>query len=63
MVGWHHRLNRHESEQTLGNGEGQGSPAFCSPWGCIELDTTERLNNHHPVIPLLGIYSEETMLF
>ena len=63
MVGWHHRLNRHESEQTLGNGEGQGSPAFCSPWGCIELDTTERLNNHHPVIPLLGIYPEETMLF
>ena len=45
MVGWHHRLNRHESEQTLGNGEGQGSPAFCSPWGCIELDMTEQLNN------------------
>ena len=26
MVGWHHRLNRHEFEQTLGNGEGQGKP-------------------------------------
>ena len=23
---------------------GQGSPAFCSPWGCKELDMTERLN-------------------
>ena len=26
MVGWHHRLNGHEFEQTLGNGEGQGKP-------------------------------------
>ena len=25
MVGWHHRLNGHESEQTLGKSEGQGS--------------------------------------
>ena len=25
MVGWHHRLNRHEFEQTLGDGDGQGS--------------------------------------
>jgi len=25
MVGWHHRLNGHESEQTLGDSEGQGS--------------------------------------
>ena len=25
MVGWHHQLNGHESEQTLGDGEGQGS--------------------------------------
>ena len=23
MVGWHHRLNGHESEQTLGDSEGQ----------------------------------------
>ena len=45
MVGWHHRLNGHEFEQSLGNGEGQGSLACCSPWGCTELDTTETLNN------------------
>ena len=32
-VGWHHRLNGCEFEQTLGNGEGQGSLACCSPWG------------------------------
>ena len=25
MVGWHHRLNGHECEQTLGDGKGQGS--------------------------------------
>ena len=25
MVGWHHRLDGHEFEQTLGVGEGQGS--------------------------------------
>ena len=40
MVGWHHRLNGHEFEQTLEDGEGQGSLVCCSPWGCEELDTT-----------------------
>ena len=34
MVGWHHGLNGHESEQTLGDSEGQGSLECCSPWGC-----------------------------
>ena len=33
MVGWHHRLNGHEFKQALGDGEGQGSLACCSPWG------------------------------
>ena len=41
MVGWHHRLDRLEFEQALGVGDGQGSLACCSPWGCKELDTTE----------------------
>ena len=44
MVGWHYRLNRHEFEQALGVGDGQGSLAFCSPWGHKELDMTEQLN-------------------
>ena len=44
MVGWHHQLNGHESEQTPGDTEGQGSLACCSPWGRDELDTTEQLN-------------------
>ena len=40
MVGWHHRLNGHESEKSLGDGEGQGSLVCCSPLGRKELDTT-----------------------
>ena len=44
MAGWHHRLNGHEFGQILGDGKGQGSLAFCSPWGHKELDTTEQLN-------------------
>ena len=47
MVGWHHRLNGHEFEQTLGDGEGQGSLACCSPWARKESDTTEQLNNSY----------------
>ena len=46
MVRWHHRLNGHEFEQALGVGDGQGSLACCSPWGCKELDTTDRLHNN-----------------
>ena len=40
MVGWHHGLNGHEFEQTLGNSEGQGSLAYCSPWSHKELEMT-----------------------
>ena len=43
MVGWYHPLNGYEFEQTLGDGEGQGSLACCSPWGCKELDMTKQL--------------------
>ena len=46
MVGWHHRLNGHESEQTPGDSEGQWSLGCCSPWGRKVLDTTEQLNNN-----------------
>ena len=47
MVGCHHQFNGHECEQALGDGEGQGSLACCSPWGCKESDMTERLNNNN----------------
>ena len=33
MAGWHPRLNGHESEQSPGDSEGQGSLRCCSPWG------------------------------
>ena len=46
MVGWHHQLNGHEFEQAPGDGDGQGSLACSSPWGCEELDRTEQLNSN-----------------
>ena len=46
IIGWHHRLNGHGFEQTLGVGEGPGSLVCCSPWGHKESDTTEGLNNN-----------------
>ena len=44
MLGWHHQLNRHEFEQTLGDGDGQGNLVCCSPWEA-ELDTIWPLND------------------
>ena len=46
MVGWHHRLNRHECEQTPVDNEGQESLVCCSLRGHRESDTTEQLNNN-----------------
>ena len=45
-TGWHHWMDGHEFEQAPRDGKGQGILAFCSPWGCKEWDTTERLNNN-----------------
>ena len=47
MVGWHHEINGHESEQTPGVGDEQESLVRCSLWGRKESDTTQQLNNHH----------------
>ena len=49
MVGWHHRLNAHNFEQALGDGEGQGSLACCSPY-CKDSDMTDRLNNNYNIL-------------
>ena len=38
VVGWHHRLNGHEFESTLGVGDGQGSVPAVDKWGHKELD-------------------------
>ena len=51
MGGRHHQLNGCEFEQSPGDSEGQGSLVSCSPWGHKQSDTTEQLNNHHPVRP------------
>ena len=63
MVGWHHRLNGHESEQTPGAGEGQGSLAYCSPWGHKELDMTEWLNNNNGNNSLFNFLRSIELLF
>ena len=55
MAGWHHRLNGHEFERTLGVGDGQGGLACCDSWGPKESDTTE--SQKQPVsMPLLLHY-------
>ena len=54
MAGWHHQCNRHELEETLVDGERQGSLACCSPWGRKELNITGQLNNNHS--PNLYLY-------
>ena len=40
MVGWHHRLNGHESEQTVGDSEGQESPA------CLQFMGSQRVRHN-----------------
>ena len=62
MVGWHHRFDGHEFEQALGVGDGQGSLASCSPWGCKELDMTEGLNWTDKFLTPLGKYQEVRLL-
>ena len=41
MVGWHHRLNGHEFEETLGDSEGQESLVCCSSGGHKEWNMTD----------------------
>ena len=57
MLGWHHQLNGHESEQTPGAGDGQGNLAYCSPLGRKESDTIEQLNwTENPVCWVFALY-------
>ena len=63
-MGWHLWLNGHESEETPGDSEGQGSPVCCSPWGGKESDATVWLNSNRSsldrvkVFQLLPVISE-----
>ena len=54
MVGWHHRLKGHESEQAPGDSEGQESLACYCPCGRKESDTTQGLNDNSRVWLELG---------
>ena len=63
MVGWHHRLSGHESEQTPGDSDGQGSLACCSSLGCKQSDMTEQQSSWRvrvcfgsspPLSPIIG---------
>ena len=48
MVEWHHRLDGHEFERTLGVGDGKGSMACCGAWGCrVRLSWATELNGHN----------------
>ena len=47
MVGWHDQPSGHESEQTPGDSEEQGSLVCCGPWGHKGLDMSEQLNNNN----------------
>ena len=62
-VGWHHQLNGHEFEQTLGDSKGQESLACCSPWGHKESDTTEWLNYDNKYVYLNAINFPLLILF
>ena len=56
MVGWHHQLNGHEFEQTLGDSEGQGILACCSSWGRKKLSNlvTEQQRGYWLVVFISG---------
>ena len=61
MIGWHHLLNEHEFEQTLGDSEGQDSLVCCGPCGHKESDRTEQLNNNNNLF--LRLLSTQTGFF
>ena len=48
VAGWHHGLDVHEFEWTLGVGDGQGGLVCCDSWGRKESDMTEWLNWTEP---------------
>ena len=56
MVEWHHQLNEHECEQTLGDSEGQGTLACFSSLGCKGSDTTEQLNDINTFLKFFLFY-------
>ena len=65
MIGWYHRLNGHEFEQTLEDSERQGRLVCCSPWGYKLSDMTVQLNNssHQAGLPTLLTSTNDTKVY
>ena len=62
---WHHWLDGHEFEQDSGVGDGQGSPAYCSLWGCKRVGhdlATKQPQQILSPLPLLSIQLKEKTL-
>ena len=63
----HHRLNGLEFEQTQGDSEGQGSLAWCSPWGAKSWtqlrDCTTTLLQNSISLCILCLLSEFSLVF
>ena len=60
MVGWHHRVNGREFEQTPGDSEGQGNLECCSQWRSqrVEYDlATEQQHIYRHVYVHIYIYT------
>ena len=57
MVGWHHRLYGHEFEQTLGDGEGQGSLMCCGPLGDVIRLISKHRKAYHRDLMVDGLVS------
>ena len=56
MFGWHHRLNGHEFEQTLGDGERQGNLAYCDPSSSEDSDMTWAFEQQQALKVITGLY-------
>ena len=69
MVGWHHRLNGHELEQTPADSKGQGSLECCSIWGrksqaqLSNTTVTTRWNKVEVVLKASGFLQEGNLMF
>ena len=60
MIWWHHLFNEHEFEQTLGNGEGQGSLECCSGAHGVTKGRTQLVNEQQMSV---GLGITEVSLF
>ena len=60
MVGWYHRLNGCEFEQTPGDGEGQGNLVSCNSWGLCSPKIQTQLSNWTSTNVIISFLTNET---